>query len=221
MKQKITSADKSATKSLVYSLCMFMIIASIVMPMTGCGKVAQLLTTVLAKEPSVIAIVNTAIDLYNVVDPTGTDPNLKATVDALAKKITSDVQTLNGLITTYQANLAAAPPGDLATMNALYASIDSNLTQLSAALGVKSAKAKAEVATILDGVDVFLSELASFLPPPAAATVSAGVSAQSAVKTKAALTGVKVKIVSAKAFVQNFNKASAVNFPQIQVAVPK
>lgn len=209
-----------ANKCLIHSLITFMVVFSVVMPMAGCGKVQQTLKTVLAKAPTVIAIVNTAIDLYKVVDPTGADPNLKANVDNLAQKITDDVRTLNNLIATYQADIGSAPGGVLAQANALYGSIDANLAQLASAFGLKSDKAKNEVAAIVDFADVFLSELASFLPGPAATTVSAGVSAQATVKTKAALTGVKVKIVSAKQFAQNFNKASASNFPQIQVQVP-
>jgi ElaB/YqjD/DUF883 family membrane-anchored ribosome-binding protein len=197
-----------------------MVVFSIVVPMAGCGKVQQSLKTVLAKAPTVIAIVNTAIDLYKVVDPTGADPTLKATVDNLAQKITDDLRALNNIIATFQADIASAPPGALAQANALYGAIDANLAQLKSAFGLKSDRAKNEVAAIVDFADVFLSELASFLPAPAAATVSAGISGQATVKTKAALTGAKVKIVSPKQFAKNFNKASAANFPEIQVAVP-
>jgi hypothetical protein len=197
-----------------------MVVFSIVVPMAGCGKVQQSLKTVLAKAPSVFAMVKTAIDLYNVVDPTGADVNLKAKVTDLAQKITGDLGTLNDIISAVQANIASATPGTMAQANALYAAIDANLAQLEAAFALKTDKAKNEAAVIVDFVDVFLSELASFLPAPAAATVSAGISTQATVKTKAALTGAKVKIVSPKQFAKNFNKASAANFPEIQVAVP-
>lgn len=209
-----------ANKCLIHSLITFMVVFSIVLPMAGCAKVQQTLKTVLAKAPTIIAIVNTGLDLYNIIDPTGADPALKSTIDNAAQAAVGNINLLVQIISQVQADVASAPPGVLAQANSLYAAIDANLAQLEGAFGLKSTKAKAEAAAIVDAADVFLSELASFLPAPAAAQMSAGISAQATVKTKAALTGVKVKIVSAKTFAQNFNKASASNFPQIQVQVP-
>ncbi len=94
--------------------------------------------------------------------------------------------------------------------------IDGNLAQLEAAFGVKSVKAKAEAAAIVDATDVFLSELASLLPAGAVASTPGAAT----IRTQAAIVGKKVKIQSATQFAKNFNKASAANFPQIQVAVP-
>lgn len=202
-----------ANKCLIHSLVAFMVVFSIIVPMVGCAKVLQTLQTVLAKAPSVIAIVDTAIDLVNVIDPTAADPNLKATVNGIASEAVKDVNSLVQLITTYQNDLASAPPGALQQANTLVAAIDAQLASLTAAFHLKSAKAQAQAALIADGVTLFLNELVSFVPAAVAAQTSA-ISAHAATANK------KVKVVSAHTFAQNFNKASVKNFPQIQIAVP-
>ncbi len=211
MKNNSTFADKC----LIHSLVVFMAVFSVIVPMAGCAKVLQTLQTVLAKAPSVIAIVDTAIDLVNVIDPTAVDPNLKATVKGIADEAVKDVNDLVQLITTYQNDLASAPPGALQQANALVAAIDSNLASFTAAFHLKSAKAQAQAALITDGVTLFLNELASFLPASVATQAGTAISAHAAQAPK------KVKIVSAHTFASNFNKSSAKNFPQIQIAVPK
>lgn len=205
-----------ANKCFIHSLITFMVVFSVVMPMTGCAKVQQTLNTVLAKASTVIAIVNTGLDLYNIIDPTGADPALKTTIDNAAQAAVGNLSLLVQVISQYQADVTSAPPGVLNQAHSLYLAIDANLAQLEGAFGLKSPKAKAEAAAIVDATDIFLSELASLLP---AGSVAASPAAAT-IKTQAAIVGKKVKIQSPKAFAQSFNKASAANFPQIQVAVP-
>lgn len=216
LKQKFAPASMSM---LALVMCAVMIVAPI-----GCAKVQQTLKTVLAKAPTVIAIVNTGLDLYNIIDPTGADPGLKATIDSIAQGAVSDINLLVQTLAQYQADVASAPPGALAAAHQLYLSIDSRMAQFTAAFHLKSARAQAEAAAIVDATDIFLSELASLLPASAAAAVApaAGqaVASGALIKTQAALTGSKVKIISPKTFASNFNKASKANFPQIQVATP-
>jgi hypothetical protein len=210
-----------ANKCLMSSFVLLFTVMSCVMPIAGCGKTQQVLQTVLAKEPSVIALINGALDLVRLIDPKAEDPNLKVTVDAIAKEATDDVSKLLDVIRTYQADLGSTPADKLAQARALYVAIDKNLAALTAAFHLKSDRAQVEVAAIVDFVDLFLAELANFLPPAAAKQVSAGVQAQAALKTSGVLSGQKVKIITAHDFAKNFNKASAANFPQIQIAVPK
>lgn len=207
-----------ANKCLIHSLVLFMVTFSIVVPMAGCGKVLQTLNTVLAKAPSVIAIVNTGLDLYNIIDPTGADPTLKAAINTTSQEVIHDLGTLVQLVSQYKADIASAPPGALAQAKEIYTLIDGSLALLTAAFHLKSAKAQAEAALIVDAVDVFLSELMSLIPPAALGPVPAlNTLARSAT---VAVSTAKVKIISAKSFVANFNKASKKNFPQIQVALP-
>lgn len=215
LKQKFAPASMSM---LAILMCAVMIVAPI-----GCAKVQQDLKTVLAKAPTVIAIINTGLDLYNIIDPTGADPALKATIAGIAQQTVGDLNLLVQTLAQYQADVASAPPGALAAAHQLYLAIDANLAQFTAAFHLKSAKAQAEAAAIVDAVDIFLSELASLLPAGSVAAPAAGqaVASGALVKTASALVGAKVKIVAPKTFASNFNKASAANFPQIQVAVPK
>lgn len=214
-KQKFAPASMSM---LAILMCAVMIVAPI-----GCAKVQQDLKTVLAKAPTVIAIINTGLDLYNIIDPTGADPALKSTIAGIAQQTVGDLNLLVQTIAQYQADVASAPPGALSQAHQLYLSIDANLAQFTAAFHLKSVRAQAEAAAIVDATDIFLSELASLLPAGSVAAPAAGqaVASGALVKTASALTGSKVKIVAPKTFASNFNKASAVNFPQIQVAVPK
>lgn len=219
LKQKCVPASMSM-------LVLFMCTVMIVMPvMTGCAKVQQTLATVLAKAPTVIAIVNTAIDLYNIVDPEGGDLNLKAQVAGYANEAVKDIGLLQQVIASYQADIGSAPPSALAQADALVGTITAQLNGLTAVFHVKSAKSQAEAAAIVDAANIFLSELASLLPPPQ--LVNAPASA-AVLKAQAATVGnasgsspPKVKIVSAHDFANNFNKKSKTNFPQIQVVVPK
>jgi hypothetical protein len=181
--------------------------------MTGCAKVLQTLQTVLAKAPSVIAIVDTAIDLVNVIDPTAADPALKSTVNGIASEAVKDVNNLVQLITTYQNDLASAPPGALQQANVWVAAIDAQLASLTGAFHLKSAKAQAQAQLIADGVTLFLNELVSFLPASVAIQAAA-------INAHANAVSKKIKIESAHSFASNFNKSSRANFPQIQIAVP-
>jgi len=206
----------TANKCLISSLVLCFALTSIVIPIAGCGKVQQTLKTVLAKAPTVIAIVNTGLDLYNIIDPTGADPGLKNTIDSAAQSAVGNINLLVQIISQYQADVTSAPPGVLNQAHSLYLAIDANLAQLQSAFHLKSAKAQAESAAIVDAVDLFLSELASLLPAGSVTTTPGAATPQ----TQAVIVGKKVKIQSPQQFAKNFNKASAANFPQIQVAVP-
>lgn len=200
-------------KCLAVALALFMAIASVAT--VGCGKVQQKLSTVLAKAPTVLAIVHTGIDLANIIDPTAVDPAFKSAVDGVYKEVTADLSALVSSIQQFQNDIGSAPPGTLAKAHELYTIIDGQLAQFTAAFHLKSPRAQNEAALIVDAVDTFLSELGSFLPPapatPAASTL---------VRTQAALVGKPVKIVSAHDFASHFNKASKANFPQLVVAIP-
>lgn len=206
----------TANKCLISSLVLCFALTSIVVPMAGCGKVQQTLKTVLAKAPVVIAIVNTGLDLYNIIDPTGADPALKSTIDNAAQAAVGNINLLVQIISQVQADVASSPPGVLNQAHSLYLAIDANMAQLQGAFHLKSPKAQAESAAIVDAVDIFLSELASLLPAGSVAPTPGAATPQ----TQAAIVGKKVKIVSAQTFAKNFNKSSASNFPQIQVQVP-
>lgn len=207
----------TANKCLISSLVLCFALTSIVIPMAGCGKVQQTLKTVLAKAPTVKSMIKTGFDVVNLVDPQALDNNLRATVNAVIPEVISDVTLLTDSIGIYVNDIAALPPGVLSKAQGLYQTIDANMARFVAAFHVGSNGAK-EAQLLLDTLDTFLSELASTLPAAAAATVA--ISAQSMIKTQSALAGKKVTIVSLKTFAKNFNKASAANFPQIQVQVP-
>lgn len=199
---------------LLPALLTFSLITQVVF-IAGCGKVQQDLQTVLKKAPTVVAIVETGIDLASIVDPNAVDPGFRPLVASISGEIIADLQLLSDGIAQYQTDIASAPPGTIAKAQELYKVIDGKLTQFEQAFHLKGQKAEAEAAAIVDFVDVFLSELGSLLPPAPVTVV-----AQATPRTQAALVGVKVTIISARQFARNFNKASAQNFPQIVVAVP-
>jgi hypothetical protein len=130
----------------------------------------------------------------------------------LIPKIVAGVNQLVTTINSVNADIATAPPGTLQTAMGLYQGIDDNLTQWLALFNVGTNGQKG-AAVVADFVDVFLGELAGFLPSgTAASAATTNVSAQSAVvkrtslvKTQAALNGKKLKIVSVDAFVSGFN----------------
>jgi len=216
---------RMATLQMLLAILIFALVVTPVVMTTGCAKVQQTLQTVLKKAPTVIAIVKTGIDLASVVDPGLIDPSFKPLVSGIAGEVTSDLQLLSDSIAQYQTELASAPPGAIAKARELYTVIDSKLAQFEQAFHLKGQKVEAQAATIVDFVDIFLSELGSLLPPGPVT-----VKAQATPRTQAAIVGVPVKIISARAFAQNFNRACAGNFPnpantysshpQLQVAVP-
>ena len=204
-----------ANKFVVTALAVFMAAISTI-GVTGCARAQKTLQALLKEAPVVINIVNTAIDLYNVVDPTGADPALKVEVNEYIAEGVKDVNALVSLINTYQADIGSAPPGALQQADALVAAIQANEAQLLAGFHLKSTKAQSEAAAIVDGVNSFLSQLALFLPDNVQSQAPAAMSAKAAVAKKAGT----VKVLSAGQLARNFNAQSKANFPQIQVAVP-
>jgi Skp family chaperone for outer membrane proteins len=205
-----------ANKCLLTALAIFMALNSIIFT-AGCGKSLTTLQGVLKESPVVISIVNTGVDLYNATDPEGADAQLKITVDAFVAEGTRDLTELVALIQSYQSDISAAPSGTLQKADALVASIQAQQAALVAAFRVKSPRAQAEAAAIVDGVQSFLAQLALFLPPSAQKQAP---SAVAVVKTQSAVVG-PVKVITPRQLAQRFNDASAKNFPQIRVAVPK
>lgn len=210
------SKNGFANKGLLTALATFMGLSSIVATV-GCAGISTSLQNVLKEAPVVISIVNTGIDLYNVADPDGADAQLKTTVDAFVAEGTRDLTTLVALIQTYQSDIGSAPAGTLQQADALVASIQAQQAALLAAFHLKSPKAQAEAAAIADGVQSFLAQLALFLPASAQTQAPSTVAV---FKTQSAVVGT-VKVISPKQLAQQFNDASARNFPQIQVAVPR
>lgn len=198
-------------KFLLTALAIWIALNSIVT--TGCGKAASTLESVLNETPVVISIVNTGIDLYNLADPGGADTQLKNTVDAFVADGTRDLTTLVALIQTYQSDVNSAPAGTLQRADALVASIQAQESALVAAFHVKSARAQAEAAAIIDGVQSFLAQLALFLPASAQQQAPATV----AVLTIRAATVGQVKVITARQLAQQFNDVSEKNYPQIKV----
>jgi hypothetical protein len=213
---KLSCANKCfANKCVFTALAMFMALSSMIT--VGCGKAVSTLQAVLKEAPVVISIVNTGIDLYNVADPDGADAQLKTTVDAFVAEGTRDLTALVALIETYQASIGAAPAGTLQQADALVAQIEAQQAALVAAFDVKSPRARAEAAAIVDGVQSFLAQLALFLPVNAQKQAPAAVAVM---KTQSAVVG-QVKVITPQQLAQRFNDASAQNFPQIQVKMPK
>lgn len=210
---KSSCANKCfADKCLVSALVLWIVLNSIIT--TGCGKATSTLESVLKEAPVAISIVNTGIDLYNVVDPDGADNQLKTTVDAFVAEVSRGLTTLVALIQTYQSDVSPAPAGTLQQADALVASIQGQEAALVAVFHVKSPRAQAEAAAIVDGVQSFLAQLALFLPASAQqhAPVAAAV-----LTTRAAVVG-EVKVITARQLAQQFNSASEKNYPQIKVA---
>jgi hypothetical protein len=201
----------AANKFMVAVMAMFIALHSIIS--VGCGKTSNTLQSVLNEAPVVISIVNTGIDLYNVVDPEGADAQLKNTVDAFIAEGTRDVSTLVTLIRAYQANFAEAPTGTLQQADALVAAIQAQEAALVAAFHLKSPRAQSEAAAIVDGIQSFLAQLALFLPSSAEQQAPA---AAAVVRQQSAQVGV-VKVISAQQLAQRFNEASGKNYPEISV----
>jgi hypothetical protein len=204
-----------ANKCVFTALAMFMALSSMIT--AGCGKAASTLEAVLKEAPVVISIVNTGIDLYNVADPGGADAQLKTTVDAFVAEATRDLTTLVALIETYQGNIGATPPGTLQQADTLVAQIEAQQAALVAAFDLKSPRARAEAAAIVDGVQSFLAQLALFLPVNTQKQAPAAVAVM---QTQSAVVR-EVKVITPQQLAQRFNDASAQNFPQIQVKMPK
>jgi hypothetical protein len=191
-----------------------------------------LLDTVLADLPVAADI---AISIVNIVSlPSGNAS--AAEVNDYAGKVAADLKLIESLIAQYKSNLAAAPGGVLARINAGLNDAQTNLTAILRAIGVSDAKVTAAVETAIASVKLILNDAALLIHNSAPEALTAqlffgvgmpGVDFLAAVPVSAeggrthGPAPIQPSGKTARQIAKEYNQKISKDFPRAKVNVPK
>jgi hypothetical protein len=181
------------------------LVLSVSVGMAGCSQQADI-ERVLKLLPTVEGITNS---IGAVV--AGADPAIAMPVDAALAVIDTSFATVEGILTTYESNLNAAPQSVLDDLDAAIAAIQSNLSSIEAQIPGLSAVIILGINVGLSALQTILGFVASLLPASVAAKLFP--KAFMALSAAHVAFGVKAVIPSPRDFTKSYNaRIDAVGF---------
>ena len=165
--------------------------------MSGCDQ-----ATTIAKVLKILPTVQGIVDVAGTIVETA-DPAIALPVTASLGVIDASFKIIQGVLTTYESNLATAPAGVIGTIDNAISSIETEITNIESFFPNLSPLDKAGIQVALESFETILGYIASLLPAAAAsATFPKAYASLAQHKHKF---GVAVSVPSKRDFAKSFN----------------
>ena len=199
----------------VLALCVLLVL-TVTVGLSSCTsqQIQTDIQKVLILLPAVSGIANAAGNIVAAVDP-----GIALPVKIALGLITGGFTIVDGILTTYQTNLASIPNSTLAQLDGALAAIGSNMSAIEAQYGQLPQNIIAGLTASLASLQVILALIGVILPAPVAAMLFPRASASMA--ARGIRVGASMPIPTKRAFIQDFNsRITRAGFPKERLHTP-
>ena len=187
--------------------------------LSGCtlAQVQSDIDKVLADLPTILSI---AAEIITIVGAVKNDPNLSTALVKQATtteaEVTSDLKTIQAVLTSYRGGLASAPANVLQKLDDAVAAVQENLIALQQAFHIVNVQTQAAVGAVVAAVGAFLLGVTSLIPVSVATQFFPKASRLLAAAT--ATSGIATFIVPApRTLAMGYNRKQPVNVAHVPV----